>query len=78
MTIGVGKTKFWNVSQPGSLEILHATNVLVSSSRYTHETLTLGIINQRTALLSSKQKLYSISVDYIVVINPDDVYTCHT
>lgn len=78
MTIGVGKTKFWNVSQLDSLEILHATNVLVSSFRYTHETLTLGIINQRTALLSSKQKLYSISADYIVVINNDDVYTCHT
>lgn len=65
------------MSELDSFEMLHATDVLASSSRHTHETLTLGIIEQGTAFLSHKEEPYSLSSGCVVVINPDDAHACH-
>jgi len=75
---GVGKTRFWCVSELDNLEVLHATDVLSSSSRHTHETLALGIIEQGTALFKHKREPYSISAGCVVAVNPDDAHACHT
>ncbi len=54
-----------------------AENIVISSSRHTHETLTLGVIEQGTALLHHKGTSYPISSGSIIAINPDDVHACY-
>lgn len=70
--------KFWCVSELDNLEVLHATNILSSSSRHTHETLAVGIIEQGTASLKHKGEPYSISAGCVVAINPDDAHACQS
>lgn len=74
----INKTKFWRISQLDNLEILHATDVLVSSPRHTHESLTFGVVDRGSALLNCKGQLHPIREDCVIVINPDDVHACHT
>ncbi|MBW4695977.1 MAG: AraC family ligand binding domain-containing protein [Lyngbya sp. HA4199-MV5] len=71
------KTEFWRISQLDHLEILHATGVLDSSPRHTHETLTFGVIDRGTALLSHKKQPYPMERGCVVLINPDDVHACY-
>lgn len=78
MAIHLGKTDFWRILQLDNLEILHATGILVSTPRHTHEALTFGIIDRGIALLNCKRQSYSIGRGCVIVINPDDVHACHT
>ncbi|MEG3845979.1 AraC family transcriptional regulator [Microcoleus sp. herbarium19] len=78
MITDLNKTKFWRISQLDNLEILHATDVLVSSPRHTHESLTFGVVDRGSALLNCKGQLHPIREDCVIVINPDDVHACHT
>lgn len=73
----MNKTSFRCIAELDSLEMLHATGIVASSSRHSHETLTLGIIEQGAALLTHKGEPHSIASDCIVVINPDDAHACH-
>ncbi|TYQ23945.1 AraC family transcriptional regulator [Pseudanabaena sp. UWO310] len=72
------RTKFWCVADLDDLEVLHARNIVRSSSRHTHETLTLGIIERGTATLNHKGESHAIGLGSIVAINPDDVHACYT
>jgi hypothetical protein len=78
MTAKVNQQKFFSVLELDCLEMLHADNVLAASPRHTHETFTLGIIDQGTAFLHHKGNNYSISADCLIAIAPDDVHACHT
>ena len=71
------KAKFRCVLELDQLEMFHATDILTPSSRHTHDTLTLGIIEQGTALLSYRGVPHPIASGHTVVINPDDAHACH-
>ncbi len=77
MSLDVNKTKFFCLPELDNLEIFHARDMTSSSSRHTHETLTLGIIERGSALLRYKGKLFPICSGSVVVINPDDAHACH-
>jgi len=71
------KTRFLSLAKLDNLEMLVAENIVTSSSRHTHETLTLGVIEKGTALLHHKGTSYPISSGSIILINPDDVHACY-
>ena len=77
MPIDVNKTKFFCHPKLDNLEMFHARDMTASSSRHTHETLTLGIIERGTALLRHKGELFPICSGLVVVINPDEAHACH-
>lgn len=77
VTMAHKKANFWRVQELHNLELLHAVDIRAVSARHTHETLTLGVIEQGTAVLAHKGETHSTPLGSLVVINPDDVHACH-
>lgn len=71
------KTKFWQATDVGPVELLKATYITHSFSKHVHDGFAIGIIERGAEGFYYRGATHVAPAGSIVLINPDEVHTGH-